>query len=718
MASKDLKFGLVLSVLDRATGPLGKIGDAFGKVGRAGEALQQVGADLRIARENVQDFADRGRAALEGLMRPTQEVESTLLDLRPAIRGWGDDVTDALTRAEQRAVDHARATGQAATEYLAAVGRFARAGHDEAGAHEAATMAMQAASGLRLSAADSAHVLAMTYDQLGDHTRSWHDELANIGDMLVQTRNVYGSFDANTMRDVVKDSAAAAQDARLPLNQLLGLTGALQDAGVQGGAAAGAARGILESIEAASLTAGFALERTADGGLDLARTLAGVQQQIDTAVNPDFARSALADAFGSAWAQVSLLLTDAGRLEQQWADIGAAAGAMADAHAAATQTSTAEIDKMNAEWSALKLELGRGMLPALRELAPALKEVLAPVLEFVRTNPELVATAGTWAVLAVTAAQVASPVLSAASAVTSLAGGALRATGAVGQWVTKAPDFIKSVVKFGGSIKGGIAGLATMGQVIWSALVPAFAAGLKATLAFSAALLANPITWVVAAIVAAAVLIYKYWDPLKDFFSGLWSEIKGAFETGWVDGILKVIELFSPVVWIAKGLDAVTEYLFGFSLFDAGSNIVKTVGEGIVAMASYPVDKMKAVVTKIRNLLPFSPAKEGPLRDLHKVKLVETVAEAVRPDPLVKAMSGAAGLAMAALASPELPPSIGAGSMGGGSGVTMHVTIQLGTGDRGAVQELEAWLRDPANARRLSGAVQAHQAREARAEFA
>ena len=37
-------------------------------------------------------------------------------------------------------------------------------------------------------------------------------------------------------------------------------------------------------------------------------------------------------------------------------------------------------------------------------------------------------------------------------------------------------------------------------------------------------------------------------------------------------------------------------------------------------------------------MLPFRPAKEGPLRDIHRIRLVETIAESIKPTPLVNAM--------------------------------------------------------------------------------
>ncbi len=68
-------------------------------------------------------------------------------------------------------------------------------------------------------------------------------------------------------------------------------------------------------------------------------------------------------------------------------------------------------------------------------------------------------------------------------------------------------------------------------------LISAIGSASKAVWAFNASLLANPITWwvvgitaAVAAVAGAAYLIYKNWDKVCAFFSGVWEGIKGVFE--------------------------------------------------------------------------------------------------------------------------------------------------------------------------------------------
>ena len=61
---------------------------------------------------------------------------------------------------------------------------------------------------------------------------------------------------------------------------------------------------------------------------------------------------------------------------------------------------------------------------------------------------------------------------------------------------------------------------------------------------------------------------------------------------------------------------------------------------GIKAGWTYVTDKFTVLAQKIRDYFPFSPAKTGALKDLHKTKIVETVANSIKPRPLINAVNG------------------------------------------------------------------------------
>lgn len=177
-------------------------------------------------------------------------------------------------------------------------------------------------------------------------------------------------------------------------------------------------------------------------------------------------------------------------------------------------------------------------------------------------------------------------------------------------------------------------------------------------------LLGQAITWnpatlpLVAAIAGIGAALYqlrKHWQVLSG--PGFWKDLGG-----WLMSV--------PAAF-----------------FRAGANIATSLWQGIKAMASKPVDAMKAIAAKIRALLPFSPAKEGPLRDIHRIRLIETIAEAMKPRPMVNAMRTAVG-AVAAVGMMG-----GAGSAGA---VTIHynpqVTIQ-GMAGAGVQNDIMTALR-------------------------
>lgn len=67
-----------------------------------------------------------------------------------------------------------------------------------------------------------------------------------------------------------------------------------------------------------------------------------------------------------------------------------------------------------------------------------------------------------------------------------------------------------------------------------------------------------------------------------------------------------------------------------FSKFtDAGANIVGMIADGITGAIGKAKEAIDGVVSKIRNFLPFSPAKEGPLSDLHKLNFGGTIATGI-----------------------------------------------------------------------------------------
>lgn len=195
--------------------------------------------------------------------------------------------------------------------------------------------------------------------------------------------------------------------------------------------------------------------------------------------------------------------------------------------------------------------------------------------------------------------------------------------------------------------------------------------------------LMNPIGLIVTGIAVAVFLVIKYWTPIKEFFIRIWAAVKTAFSAAW-NWIKNLFLKYTPTGLIFKHWDKIAAFFTGMwnkvkeiflghvnwvmglggRFFEAGKNIVKSIANGIKSLAMMPVNAIKNIVGKIRDHLPFSPAKTGPLKDIHRIKLIETIAQSINPKPLLKAFGGA----MQSLYGQMQQPVAGRPGAGGGMG--------------------------------------------------
>lgn len=189
--------------------------------------------------------------------------------------------------------------------------------------------------------------------------------------------------------------------------------------------------------------------------------------------------------------------------------------------------------------------------------------------------------------------------------------------------------------------------------------------------AFSVTLLTSPLGWIALAIGVVALAIYKYWKPISGFFKGMWQGLK--------EGLQPLMPLFqrmgkalSPIIapikaiidWFKKLIKPVEDTggaaeKMGVRFGKAIANIIvkiveliskvfefgKKIGDMLAGGILSKLGKTKEAINKhaqiIRDHLPHSPAKTGPLKDLHKVKIAETIAGTIKPMPIVSAMNKA-----------------------------------------------------------------------------
>jgi hypothetical protein len=120
-------------------------------------------------------------------------------------------------------------------------------------------------------------------------------------------------------------------------------------------------------------------------------------------------------------------------------------------------------------------------------------------------------------------------------------------------------------------------------------------------------------------------------------------------------------------------------------MLSAGRNIISMLVQGIESMAMAPVHAVSSIIGDVRNFLPFSPAKKGPLSgagspDIAGRKIGLMVAAGITASvPAVSASS--AHLARAAGIGVAAHPAYGAAAAGAGGAQKVQMELNITGGN-------------------------------------
>lgn len=101
--------------------------------------------------------------------------------------------------------------------------------------------------------------------------------------------------------------------------------------------------------------------------------------------------------------------------------------------------------------------------------------------------------------------------------------------------------------------------------------------------------------------------------------TGDWTTATAMAENIWnnfCDSLMAFADLFRVGDWIRDAWAKATEWLSGINLFESGARLLDTFKEGILSRVESLKQTFSDALGRLRNLLPFSDAKEGPLSTL------------------------------------------------------------------------------------------------------
>lgn len=140
----------------------------------------------------------------------------------------------------------------------------------------------------------------------------------------------------------------------------------------------------------------------------------------------------------------------------------------------------------------------------------------------------------------------------------------------------------------------------------WSAItsfVTAMGGAIASAWSFTAALLANPITWIVAAIIgliAAIVLLWKNWDSVSAFLQKSWTAIKGVAGTVF-NGIKDILStVWNTIKNVATSVwNGITGFLNG--VWNGIKNTASSVWNGVKTAIMTPINTIKGLLSGVWN---------------------------------------------------------------------------------------------------------------------
>jgi hypothetical protein len=442
------------------------------------------------------------------------------------------------------------------------------------------------------------------------------------------------------MAQAISALGAAATTAKVPMEEQLAILGMLQ-ATMSGSEAGTKYRAVMQAAAGAGTKLGLSFTDANNQLFSMPQILETLRGKYGETLDA-IEKQKIQQAFGTqeAVAVIDLLYGKVGNLT---GNIEGLAAAMQNGTATTEQMAAAMnmdigagVGLLGQQWHNLVEVAGKQLIPVLVPLFFWIGRLISTVSEFAERHGTLTR------VLVVGAAVLATLFLAFS--------GVGMALGAVGLALP--------------AVTTGFAALGTAMGLLRAGVL----AAIKAVWGLTGALAANPIVWVVVVIVALGVVLawlYRRFQVVRDAVDAFVYALAYVLGTLWKFKAYLGLALLGPLGLVIGAFLLVKRTLSGINLFDSGAKIIGTLVAGVKSMAMAPVTAITGIFQKVRNLLPFSDAKEGPLSSLtlSGSRIMETLGAGVQgaAPGLHKTMRTAlAGAALAATLTVAPVPSLAA----------------------------------------------------------
>lgn len=347
-----------------------------------------------------------------------------------------------------------------------------------------------------------------------------NDKVAHIGDVLSMTMNKTAA-DFDGMSDALTYAAPVAKNAGVSIEETAAMVGALHDSKITGSMAGTGSRAVLSRLQAPTGKAYDAIKelgiKTSDSKGNtrpIFSILKEMQRSFEknnlgTGQKAEYMKTIFGEEASSA-AAVLMAAASSGKLDQLTAAFKASDGKTEELVKVMQDNLGGDFKEFQSAYEAVGTDLFDQQEGSLRKLTQTATQYVLKIDGWITKNKGLATTIGV------------------------VVGGALALIGVMG-----GIGLVAWPVVMG--INAIIAAAGVLG-VVFSSVGTAIVTAIGA--------ISLPVVAVVAAVVAGALLIRKYWEPISAFFSGVVEGLKAAF--------VPVGEMFAP---LAPVFDSIAEKL-------------------------------------------------------------------------------------------------------------------------------------------------------------
>ena len=681
--SREMVLSVLLKAVDQLSAPLDAITNRFSrmsdKIAAAGERLTAFGEKMSVAGVLMQQGAEKITRVADAIMEPALAMEQTQARLM-ATSNLTNSQIEAVTEHFEKFSTSIAGAAASGDQGVAVFNRAYAALHNVTAATQMADEAIKASSLFGMDAANSMNLLLAAHDALGSTAD-------NTNRILGATITAF-SVTPDKMDAFVRGIERGAGAASLLHGNLGELSAIMGEAGtlMQG-------RGAQVFASLLGELPGIAAKAGLDSAHGLFGVLDSIQSRIVGRAMPE--QLDILKGMGISGDRASIITELLDNLDKIHAGYEKITGSkytdfMREV-AAVNGTGNKAIDRFHHALENLETAMGKTVTPTLEQGLERLIGLLDRATQFAgkhSTMTKILALSLGGMSVALT---VAAGGLATLGAMAMFTGNGMKVLAAMTDWET----------------------IALKMMYAWDYLAAASTGVLTAALSVFeavAAIVGAPVWLVVLALAAlaagvayAAYQIYEHWDGIIEFFQGLPDKVMGAFKSvlGYVDSL-------------------------GTLMYNAGANLFHLLAAGMESAVMYPIHVAENLAGKIAGYFQgHSPPPLGPLHQIDRITIMETIAERLQPAPIMRAIESAARIAaigiplafaMPTFASDRAP--LASVRPSGGRPIELKVEVHFGPFNLPPGANAAEWRKElEANAREVVKVIKRELARQERTEL-